>query len=209
MYRLTCLMYCWAGAVCHRPANQRPTQPHTSPAWYCSPRGTFVEPDLVAVVAGSPAGVGGVGVHRGGGADPWPAGFLERVPVLQDAVVLGALARPAVLAEAVTWRAGGPVRAPVAQRVLLPPALHGGLGEDDVLVDAPLAGSPAQYLAGRAGEVAVDARREQLTGERAVGRGKETGADLLAGGLVVAPIRALVLFPRPGKDPLCALRTGR
>jgi len=34
LYFLTKRMYCWAGGVCHRPANHRPTQPHASPARY-------------------------------------------------------------------------------------------------------------------------------------------------------------------------------
>src|SRR5712691_1819616 len=56
----------------------------------------------------------------------------------------------------------------VALGGLAPPAFHRGLGEDDALVDAPLAGGPPQDLLGGAGEAAVDARRDQLVGAGSV-----------------------------------------
>src|SRR6266567_415389 len=121
-----------------------------------------VQPGLVPVEAGTPDGVRGVGVHGGGAADPRPARLLIRVPVLQDAVALRALALG--IEPAMAGRAGAWVRPEVALGGLAPPAFHRGLGEDDALVDAPLAGGPPQDLLGGAGEVAVDARRDQLVG---------------------------------------------
>src|SRR5271169_2188941 len=47
-----------------------------------------VEPGLVAVVAGPPDAVRGVGVHRGGGGDGWPAAVLVGEAILQDPVAL-------------------------------------------------------------------------------------------------------------------------
>src|SRR6202007_2592114 len=113
-----------------------------------------VEPGLVAVVAGPPDGVGGVGVHGGGVTHRGPGALLAGVVVLQDAVALRAAG---VLGGGlVAGRAGTGADAPVAERALPPPALHGRLGEHDILVDAPLAGGPAQDLLGGAGEVAID-----------------------------------------------------
>src|SRR5207302_10646123 len=93
----------------------------------------FVEPELVALVAGAPDRVGGVGVHRRRVPDPRPARLLERIPVLQDAPALRTPARPTVGAEAVARRAGRAVRAPVPHGGLVPVALLDGLGGDDVL----------------------------------------------------------------------------
>src|SRR5260370_21179713 len=162
-----------------------------------------VQPGLVPVIAGPPDGVGGVGVHRGRLGDPRPAGPLERVPVLQDAVTLRALA---VRTEAVARRAGAGVGAPVTQGGLVPPALHGGLGADDVLADAPFARGPAQGLTGRAPEVAVDTGHEPLVGPGGVAR-QRMARRTLAGGVVEAPVHALVLpRRRPGPHPPRALR---
>ncbi len=165
-----------------------------------------VEPGLVAVVARPPDRVRGVRVHRRGRRDRRPAGLLVRVPVLQDAPALRAQAGHAVHAQAVAGRAAGGV--PVAQLGLPPPAFHGGLGEDDVLADAPLAGRPAQDLAGRPGEVPVDPGHDLLVRLRLVG-GEEVGGYVLALGLVVRDVRALVLGDRPGPHPSGALRAGR
>src|SRR5262249_23792709 len=153
-----------------------------------------------------PDRVRGVRVHRGGGRDPRPAAFLVGVPVLQDAPALRAQPRLAVDPGTVAGRAAAAL--PVAQRGLPPPAFHRGLGEHDVLVDAPLAGRPAQDLAGGPGEAAVDPRRDELVRLRRV-PGQEPGPDRLAHGLVVGPVHALALGDRPGPHPPGALRPGR
>ena len=180
-YCWTLATYCWAGAVCQRPANQRPTQPHRSPWAYGLAVRDRVQPGLVPVVARAPDRVGRVRVHRGRVADPRPAGRLERVPVLQDAVALRALAGLAVRAGLVTRRAGAGVRTPVPESALLPPALHRGLREHHILVDAPLARRPPQDLRRGAGEVPVDAPGEQLVRLRAVAGREEMRAHVLAG----------------------------
>src|SRR5580704_8841034 len=127
-----------------------------------------VEPHLVAVVASSPDRVGSVGVHRRGPGDGGPAAVLVGVAILENPVALRALAGRAVLADLVARQACGRVSAEVTKSVLLPPALDRGLREDDVLVDAPLAGSPPKDVDGGAGEVAVDPRRQRLLRERVV-----------------------------------------
>src|SRR5215813_15225487 len=87
-----------------------------------------VEPALVALEAGPPDCVGGVGVHRRGVRDAGPRGVLEGVAVLQDAEALRALTRSPVGAQSVPWRACACVWMPVTHAVLPPPALLGGLG---------------------------------------------------------------------------------
>src|SRR6266581_2708839 len=90
----------------------------------------------------------------------------------------------------VPWRTGGAVRSPVALGGLPPPAFYGGLGEHDVLVDAPLAGRPAQDFLGRAGEMAVDPRHDPPIRGRPVALQEVTG-DVLAGPAVEASVDPL------------------
>src|SRR6185437_14578664 len=96
--------------------------------------------------------------------------------------------------------------APVAERALPPPALHRRLGEHDLLVDAPLAGGPAQDLLGGAGEVAIDARGDPLVGRRCIAA-EEMRPDVLAGGVVSAPVTRPILAARAFSYPACAFRS--
>src|SRR5215472_3906289 len=173
--------------------------------------GHGVEPGLVAVIACAPDRVGGVGIHRSRPGDGRPAAV--PVGVLQDPVGHRALARLAVLAGLVTCRAVGWVRGPAAEGALLPPALHGRLGEDDVLVDAPLAGRPPEYVDRCASEVAGDPPGQLLRPGAVLG--EELRADVAAFPAVVLLVGRPVLRERRGVDEtgaVCAagqLRAGR
>src|SRR5262249_29772094 len=136
--------------------------------------GHGVEPGLIAVVAGPPDRVRGIRVHRRGRRDGGPAGRLEGVAVLQDSPALWGQARRGVDTRTVAGRTTAGL--PVAQGCLPPPAFHGGLSENDVLADAPLASGPAQDLRRCSGEVPVDPGRDQLVRLRLVG-GEEPAAD--------------------------------
>ena len=93
----TRLMYPSLAEVCQRPLNQRPIQPQASPAAYVPTRSSTVfSHALVPHEADAPDPVRQVGVHRGRGGDARPGRLLVRVPVLQDAVALRALAGLAV-----------------------------------------------------------------------------------------------------------------
>ena len=171
--------------------------------------GPVVEPDLVPVIARPPDGVGGVRVHRCRRGNPGPACLLEWIPGLQDAVTLRALARSPISPEPVTGRAARSVRSPVTEGVLPPPALDGGLGEDDVLADTPLAGCPPENLLGSAGEVAAD-QRDQRGYLRAIACREEATSDTLSDGVVEDRVQPAC---SPGSAPLSpnartALRTG-
>src|SRR5215472_12381062 len=173
--------------------------------------GHAVEPGLIALIACAPDRVGGVGIHRSRPGDGRPAAV--PVGVLQDPVGHRALARVAVLAGLVTWRAVGWVRGPATEGALMPPALHGRLGEDDVLVDAPLAGRPPEYVDRGASEVAVDPPGQLL--RRGVGRAEELRANVTAFPAVVRLVGRPVLGPGRGVDEVGAkciagqLRAGR
>src|SRR5829696_3579961 len=152
-----------------------------------------VQPALVPLEAGPPDGIGGVGVHCGRLVDPRPGGPLVWIAVLEDAVALGALPGPAVVAQTVAGGAGGPVPGPVALGRLPPPALDRRLCSDQVLVDPPLARGPAQDLLGRAGERAVDPCRQPGGSGVGCARVEEAGAKAVAGRLVGSPVHSLAL----------------
>src|SRR5262249_24866442 len=139
-------------------------------------------------------------VHRCGAGDAWPRRVLEGVAVLQDAEALRALARPAVGAKAMSGRARARVRVPVAHAVLPPPAFLGCLSVDDVLVDAPLAGCPAQDLVRCARDVAVDANADRGVGSGVPApRIEEVSGKRMTCGLVEGRVYGLVL--RQGTRP--------
>ncbi len=106
-----------------------------------------------------------------------------------------------------TGRARGPVGDPATKRTLLPPALHRRLGEDDVLVDAPLTGRPPEYVNRGASEVAVDPPGQLL--RPAAIRSEELRADLTAFPAVVRLVGGPVLGLRRGADELGAMCTAR
>src|SRR5207249_2402503 len=109
-------------------------------------------------------------------ADARPSRLLVRVPVLQDAEALRALARLTVHAEPPAGCAAGGVAGPVAERVLPPPALDRRLCQHEVLVDPPLARRPAQDLPRGTGELPVHPGRDAAVGARVVAR-EEGGTD--------------------------------
>src|SRR5215472_6637244 len=158
--------------------------------------GHAVEPGLIAFIACAPDRVGGVGIHRSRPGDGRPAAV--PVGVLQDPVGHRALARVAVLAGLVTWRAVGWIGGPATEGALLPPALHGRLGEDDVLVDAPLAGRPPEYVDRGASEVPVDTPGQLLSAGAVLG--EEPRADVAPFPAVIRLVGRPVLRERRGVD---------
>src|SRR5215469_1599715 len=163
-----------------------------------------VEPRLVADVTCAPDPVRGIGIHRSRPGNGRPAAV--PIGVLQDPVGHRALARLAVLTGLVTGRAVGWVRGPATESALLPPALHGRLGEHDVLVDAPLAGRPPEYVDRGASEVPIDPPGQLLRAGAVLG--KEPRADVATFPVVIRLVGRPVLRERRGVDETGAVWTG-